>query len=117
MNKQLKAAVASYARSVLAAASALYLAGVTDPADLAKALIAGILPVALRALNKNDPAFGLIQTLAQPQLAKLSNGEPVISKEYLEKNKEAIEKLASEYQKAGKAQAAKAATKPTPKKK
>jgi hypothetical protein len=121
MNKQLKAASASYARSVLAAASALYLAGVTDPGQLLNALIAGILPVALRALNKNDPAFGIIEKLAQPHLAKLSDGEPVISKEYLEKNREAIEKLASEYQKASKAQAAKAAakptTKPTPKKK
>jgi lysozyme family protein len=116
MNKQLKAAVASYARSVLAAGSALYLAGVTDPAQLLNALLAGLLPVALRALNKNDPAFGLIEKLAQPHLAKLSNGETAISKEYIEKNKAAVEKLVSEAQKATKAQAAKAASKPAPKK-
>ena len=82
MNEKLKAALASYARSVLAAASALYLAGVTDPADLAKALLAGILPVALRALNKKDPAFGIVAQVAQPYIAKLQNGEPVIPKEY-----------------------------------
>lgn len=100
MNEKLKAALASYARSVLAAASALYLAGVTEPADLAKALLAGLLPVALRALNKKDPAFGLIANVVEPQLAKLSNGEPVLSREYIEKNKAAIEKVVKEAQKA-----------------
>jgi hypothetical protein len=59
MNKeQLKNMLASYGRSVLAAASALYLAGVTDPADLAYSLLAAIIPVALRAVNPNDVAFG-----------------------------------------------------------
>ena len=96
MNEKLKAALASYARSVLAAGSALYLAGVTDPAELAKALVAGLLPVALRALNKKDPAFGLLATATEPYIAKLSNGEAVLSKEYVEKNKAAIEKVVAE---------------------
>ena len=48
MNKQLKAIAASYGRSVLGAASALYLAGVTDPLDLAWSLVAAVLPVGLR---------------------------------------------------------------------
>jgi len=121
MNEKLKAALASYARSVLAAASALYLAGVTDPAELAKALIAGLLPVVLRALNKKDPAFGLISVVAEPYIAKLSDGEAVISKEYIEKNKAALEKLVSEAQKAAKpivnAPAKPTAKKPAPKKK
>jgi hypothetical protein len=56
----LKAALASYARSVIGAASALYLAGVTDPADLAYSLLAAFIPVALRAINPNDPAFGIL---------------------------------------------------------
>jgi len=61
MNKeQLKNMLASYGRSVLGAASALYLAGVTDPADLAYSLLAALLPVALRAVNPNDPAFGIL---------------------------------------------------------
>jgi hypothetical protein len=61
MNKeQLKNMLASYGRSVVAAASALYLAGVTDPADLMYSLVAAIIPVALRAVNPNDPAFGLL---------------------------------------------------------
>jgi hypothetical protein len=56
--EQLKKMAASYGRSVLGAAAALYLAGVTDPADLAYSLLAAIIPVALRAVNPNDTAFG-----------------------------------------------------------
>jgi hypothetical protein len=56
----LKALFASYGRSLLGAASALYLAGVTDPADLVWSLAAAVIPVALRAVNPNDPAFGIV---------------------------------------------------------
>jgi len=56
--EQLKAMLASYGRSVLASGLALYMAGVTDPKDLWSALIAAIAPVALRAANPNDKAFG-----------------------------------------------------------
>lgn len=58
--KQWKALLASYGRSVLAAASALYLAGLTDPLDLVYSLVAGAIPVFLRAVNPNDPAFGRV---------------------------------------------------------
>jgi hypothetical protein len=58
MNAQLKALLASYGRSVLSAASALYLAGVTDPLDLLWSLVAAVLPVAIRYVNPNDAAFG-----------------------------------------------------------
>jgi hypothetical protein len=58
--KQLKNALASYGRSIIAAATALYLAGVTDPADLAWSLAAAVIPVVLRAVNPNDPAFGIL---------------------------------------------------------
>jgi hypothetical protein len=57
---QLKPALASYARSIVASATALYLAGVTDPLDLAWSLVAALIPVVLRAVNPNDPAFGLM---------------------------------------------------------
>jgi len=56
--KEIKAMLASYARSVVGAASALYVAGVTDPKDLWAALVGAIIPVAARAINPNDPAFG-----------------------------------------------------------
>lgn len=57
-NEQLKAMLASYGRSVLGAGLALYMSGVTDPKDLWAALVAAVAPVALRALNPNDKAFG-----------------------------------------------------------
>ncbi len=61
-NEQLKAMLASYGRSVLGAAAALYMAGVPTE-DLLYSLIAAIAPVALRALNPNDTAFGRVPSL------------------------------------------------------
>ena len=58
MNTKTKALLASYGRSVLSAAAALYLAGVTDPVDLAWSLVAAVLPVGIRYINPNDAAFG-----------------------------------------------------------
>jgi hypothetical protein len=69
MNAQLKALVASYARSVLSAASALYLAGVTDPLDLLWSLVAAVLPVGIRYINPNDPAFGRTPKVEEVQEA------------------------------------------------
>jgi hypothetical protein len=54
-----KALLASWARSFLAAAIAVYLAGVTDPEAIATAGVAAVLPVVLRWLNPKDSAFGL----------------------------------------------------------
>ena len=56
--KELKAMLASYARSVVGAAAALYTAGITDPKDLWAALVGALIPVAARAVNPNDAAFG-----------------------------------------------------------
>jgi hypothetical protein len=58
MNKRIKNMLASYGRSILGAATALYASGVTDIETLAYALLGAVIPVALRALNPNDPAFG-----------------------------------------------------------
>jgi hypothetical protein len=58
MNTKLKALLASYARSVVGAGVTLYLAGVTDPADLAYSLLGALVPVAVRYVNPNDAAFG-----------------------------------------------------------
>ena len=67
--KELKAMLASYARSVVGAASALYVAGVTDPKDLWAALVGAIIPVAARAINPNDPAFGRVPDVAEVEAA------------------------------------------------
>lgn len=54
-----KAVVASWARSFMAAALALYLAGVTDPKTLLMGGVAAVAPVILRWLNPQDKSFGL----------------------------------------------------------
>jgi hypothetical protein len=56
--EQAKALAASWARSFMAAALALYMAGVTDPKTLAMAGVAAVAPVILRWLNPNDKSFG-----------------------------------------------------------
>ena len=115
MNAKLKAALASYARSVLSAAVALYLAGVTDPVQLLSALAAGLLPVAIRYVNPKDAAFGRVAEEAI--VATLPKGEAVIPKEYLDANKDAIANLVKAYNEANKPVAKKAAPKKaTPKK-
>lgn len=69
MSTSLKALLASYARSVLSAGTALYLAGVTDPADLVWSLVAAIAPVAIRYINPNDKAFGRAPSAAEVDTA------------------------------------------------
>jgi hypothetical protein len=64
MNEQVKALLASYGRSVLGAGLALYMSGVTDPQTLAYSLLAALAPVALRAINPNDTAFGRLPDVA-----------------------------------------------------
>lgn len=68
-SSKLKALVASYARSVLSAGTALYLAGVTDPADLLWSLVAAIAPVVIRYINPNDKAFGRVPTVEEVEVA------------------------------------------------
>jgi hypothetical protein len=58
LSKKHKAMLASYGRSIVGAVAALYVAGVTDPKDLWAALVGALIPVAARAVNPNDPAFG-----------------------------------------------------------
>ena len=73
LDPKLTAALASYGRSFLAAATALWATGNTDPKALVAAGLAAILPVALRALNKKDPAFGLVANFALPEITKQIN--------------------------------------------
>lgn len=56
---QAKALAASWARSFLAAALTLYMAGETDLKTLAMAGGAALAPVILRWLNPKDAAFGV----------------------------------------------------------
>jgi hypothetical protein len=58
LNKKHKAMLASYVRSIAGAVATLYVAGITDPKDMWAALVGALLPVATRAINPNDAAFG-----------------------------------------------------------
>ena len=62
---QLKALLASYGRSVLGAGLALYMSGVTDFSTLAYSLVAALAPVAIRAINPNDTAFGRLPSVEE----------------------------------------------------
>ena len=75
--EQLKALLASYGRSVLGAAIALYMSGVTDPKTLAYSLVAAIAPVALRAINPKDKAFGILPDASSVEEALKAAKAPV----------------------------------------
>lgn len=59
---ELKMLLASYLRSVVGAAVALYASGVTDTGTLVYALVGALIPLVLRAFNPNDIAFGKLPT-------------------------------------------------------
>jgi hypothetical protein len=69
MNEQIKAALASYGRSVLGAATAMYASGVTDPQTLAYSLLGALVPVVLRAVNPSDTAFGRMPDVKEVEVA------------------------------------------------
>ena len=56
--KELKAMLASYGRSALAGALAVYMTGETDPKKLAYGFLAGFVPLLMRYLNPKDVTFG-----------------------------------------------------------
>jgi hypothetical protein len=57
--REFKALAASWGRSFIASALAVYMAGVTDPKAIFAAGAAAVLPVILRYLNPNDAQFGI----------------------------------------------------------
>jgi hypothetical protein len=73
LDAKTKAMLASYGRSFIAAAGALLATGNTDPKGLIAAGLIAVIPVALRAFNPKDPAFGLITRIALPEITKQLN--------------------------------------------
>ncbi len=74
--KKLKAMLASYGRSFLAAAVAVYSTGNTDLKSILIAAAASTLPVAIRAINPKDPAFGFVSDLLKNELESLAKKAP-----------------------------------------
>lgn len=72
MNKIMKAVLASYARSFVVAILTAYSMGSTDIKDLLIAGAIAVLGPAIRAVNPNDPAFGVVADTVQKDLDKLA---------------------------------------------
>lgn len=85
LKKEHKAMLASYGRSVLGATLALYMSGITDPKELWAALIAALAPVALRAINPNDTAFGRLPAVKTVEDA-LANVKETVAKQAAKKS-------------------------------
>ena len=67
-----KAMLASYGRSFLGSALAASTIGGLDWKVMLVAGLSAVVPVAIRALNPNDAAFGLIAQATQIELDKLA---------------------------------------------
>lgn len=72
MNKKLKLALASYARSFAVAVVTAYSVGQTEIKDLAVAGVIAILGPAIRAMNPKDSAFGMVEHTVSIDLDKLA---------------------------------------------
>jgi hypothetical protein len=72
MNKSIKLALESYARSFVVAAIAVYSAGETDLRAIAIAGLAATAGPAIRAINPKDQSFGFIADLADAEIKKLA---------------------------------------------
>ena len=64
--------LASYARSFGAAVIAVNATGNNDVKSVLIAALSATLPVAIRAINPKDPAFGLVSGLIETELTKAS---------------------------------------------
>jgi hypothetical protein len=59
MKEQMKCAALSYLRAALAAVTALYMSGITDPKILANAFIAAIIAPVLKGVNPGEKDYGI----------------------------------------------------------
>lgn len=87
LNKKYKAMLASYGRSFLAAAIAVNATGNNDIKSVVIAALAATLPVAIRAINPKDPAFGVAAKVASDVLAKLEEAAKTPAKKTAKKAK------------------------------
>jgi len=60
MSYKMKAMIKSYLRGVVVAITPLLATSVTDWRAYVVAIVSGVIAPALRAIDKNDPTFGLV---------------------------------------------------------
>lgn len=65
----------SYLRGVLVAISPLIAAGADEPKMYIYAVIAGVISPAIRALDKKDPAFGMVANAIDAEVNKLAKAD------------------------------------------
>ena len=70
----------SYARGVITAVTPLLAVRSTDLRAYVAAVFAGVIAPALRAIDKNDPAFGLVADAATVEIDKLVKADKKASK-------------------------------------
>jgi hypothetical protein len=70
MSPVMKSVIKSYARGVMVAITPLVATNITNPWAYAVAIFAGVISPALRAMDKNDPAFGAVADIAEVELNK-----------------------------------------------
>ena len=87
LNKKYKAMLASYARSFGAAVIAVNATGNNDVKSVIIAALSATLPVAIRAINPKDPAFGIAAKVATDALAKLEEASKKPAKKTAKKDK------------------------------
>jgi hypothetical protein len=75
MNKKMQSALASYVRSFAVAVLTAYTMGATDIKDLAIAGVIAIIGPAIRAVNPNDAAFGVVADKVEIELNKLAKSD------------------------------------------
>jgi hypothetical protein len=74
-SKKLKAVVASYARTFVAVVTFAVVNGETDIKAIVIAGLVSVVGPAIRAVNPNDPAFGLIADKVEVELKKASKSK------------------------------------------
>ncbi len=74
-SKKLKAVVASYARTFVAVVTFAVVNGETDIKAIVIAGLVSVVGPAIRAVNPNDPAFGLIADKIEVELKKASKSK------------------------------------------
>ena len=68
----MKSILKSYGRGVIVAITPLLATHQTDPWTYAIAILAGVISPALRAMDKKDPAFGMVAQIVEQETHKLA---------------------------------------------
>lgn len=77
MNESIKSMLKSYIRGFITAITPLIVIGEMDWKTIVLAGLAAVIPPAIRALDKNDPAFGIIASVIETELKKVAKKSPV----------------------------------------